>query len=258
MVALCPKRAAADPSAWSDSDRLGDLVYFGLFSGASFASIPKISHSLSEGGVAVTNDVKASPSGVGGYQMVWWPNDFIGIDVSFEFFGLPLTPRKAHFDSSPTYPLRMVPYDGGGTESGPTVRFGIPLYAFQPNIGAGLLFPTTAVSTEDPKSRLNTVAFDAGLVAHLVGGINVYVSRRFRLYAEYQFDDFFASVLPGNPLDLRGLIRHSAVLGFSFSPEGFRKAPKSDRKMTLVGPFIGPATLALIFPIVKAAMGGKQ
>ena len=254
IVLLSPKTATADPSPWSDSERTGDLVFFGVYGGVSFAEVGTLSHTLNSGGQAVIHHIKAPVSFAAGYQMAFWPYDFFGLDIATEFFGLPLTPKASYFESSPTYSLRTVPYEGVGAEWAPTLRFGIPLYFMQPNIGGGLVFPATFISTEDPKTRLREPGIDPGVAARATGGINVYVSKRFRLYAEYHFDYTLATVAPGNPLDVRGFLRHSVVLGFLSSPESYRKDPKAEKLTAILVPTAIPAVLYAIMACVKAAV----
>ena len=75
----------------------------------------------------------------------------------------------------------------------------------------------------------------------VVGAVTcLLVARDWRVFAEYHFDYRLATVSPGAPLEATDWMRHSAVLGFSVSPDGYKEAPEGDKIMDVVLPFVFP------------------
>src|SRR6516164_1368846 len=88
LAIALPSTAAAEPSHWSDSERAGDLLYFGTYGGVSFASVPRLAQKVKSGGIATAMDVRGPVSFATGYQMTFWPYEFVGFDMHLEVFGL--------------------------------------------------------------------------------------------------------------------------------------------------------------------------
>lgn len=259
-VALGSPARAGEPSPWSDSERLGELVYFGLYGGVSFASTGTLEHTSSENGsVSVLDNLVAPPSWTVAYDMAWWPYDFFGLDVAFEGFGLPYDAEQERFDrcvGSGCRLERTPAYDGFGMQVGPTVRGAVPLRYAQPNVGVGIVLPVTFLFTQDPVSRLDETAFDVGAALRLVGGISFFVARDWRLYADYHLDYRFAAVAPGTPLETGAWMRHSLVLGLAVSPDGYQESPSGDKVLDVVVPFALPLSGWLAAAIIKGASDG--
>jgi hypothetical protein len=235
---------AETPSPWSDSERLGDLVYFGAYGGVSFASVGELEHTSKEdGSIARVADLTAPVSFSVAYDLAWWPYDFFGLGSSFEVFGLPLQGDQDRFDSCVGDGCRqekLPSYEGFGMQVGPTVRGAVPLRYLQPNLGVGMMLPVTFLFTQDPVSRLNQTAWDVGAALRLLGGINFFVARDWRIFGEYHLDYRFATINPGAPLETTGWLRQSAVIGFSASPEDFKAEPSGDKTTDVVVPFVVP------------------
>ena len=258
LLAAAPSARAEQPSPWSDSERLGDLVYFGVSGGLSFASIGTLEHKSNEdGSISRLSNVSAPVSFDVAYDLAWWPYDFFGLGSNFEVFGLPYHADVNRFESCGGEGCRRErtpSYDGFGMQVGPTVRGAVPLRYLQPNLGVGLMLPVTWLFTQDPVSRLNQTAFDVGAALRVLGGINVFVARSWRIYAEYHLDYRFAAINPGAPLDAGGWLRQSVVLGFSAAPEGYKAAPSGDKATDVVVPFVFPTAGWLLAAIIKGVV----
>jgi hypothetical protein len=219
-----------------------------------------LKHNSSEdGSVSVLDNLAAPPSWTVAYDMVWWPYDFFGLDVAFEGFGLPYDAAQDRFDrcSGSGCRLERVPaYDGFGMQVGPTLRAALPLRYFQPNMGAGIVLPVSFLFTQDPVSRLDETAFDVGVALRLVSGLNVFVARDWRLYADYHLDYRFATIAPGTPLETSAWMRHSVVLGFAVSPDGYQESPSGDKVLDTVVPFVIPLAGWLAAAVAKGASDG--
>jgi hypothetical protein len=190
------------------------------------------------------------------YDLAWWPYDFFGLGGNFEVFGLPYSADVNRFDSCGGDGCRKEKtpdYGGFGLQVGPTVRGAVPLRYLQPNLGVGLMLPVTWLFTQDPVSRLDQTAFDVGAALRVLGGLNVFVARSWRIYAEYHLDYRFAAIDPGAPLDASGWLRHSLVVGFSAAPEGFKAEPEGDKTIDVVVPFVVPLAGWAVAAIAKGA-----
>jgi len=235
---------AEEPSPWSDSERLGDLVYFGVYGGPSFASVDTRTHHSAEDGTRSELDgLDASIGWTAGYNVAWWPYDFFGLDGSLEGFSLSYEPAGSRFDDCAGSDCRLEKtpsYDGFGLQVGPTVRGAIPLRYVQPNLGVGLMLPITFQLTQDPVSRLDETAVDVGAAMRFVGGLNVLAARDWRVYTEYHLDYRLVAVNPGAPLDDAGWLRHSIVLGFAVSPDSYKESPGDDKAFSIVMPLVLP------------------
>jgi len=250
-------RAVADPSRWSDAERPGDLVYFGAYGGVSFARATGVNQRSVDFGQAFgtysVSEIGGPPSPVGAYEVAFWPNDFFGLDGSWEMFGLSLCRPGGRFDSCTTctFYQKLPSYGGFGSEFGPTLHAAVPLRVIQPTIGAGLQLPATWQFTQDPVTRLDTVAFEVGGAIRASGGLNILVSRTFKLFAEYHFEYRFATINPEQPIENKNLMRHTIVLGFLHSPESYRSAPTSDKLQQIFLPFTVPAAGFLIAAVAR-------
>ena len=253
--------AYADPSRWSDSDRTSDLVYFGAYGGVSFARASggvnqkSIDTGQSVGTYGVSS-LGGPPSPTGAYEVAFWPNDFFGVDGTWEVFGLSLKRPDGRFDSCTAcqFHPKLPSYEGLGSEVGPTLHVGVPLSVIQPTIGIGLQLPISWQFTQDPVTRLDTTAFEVGGTVRASGGLNILISRSFKLFTEYHFEYRFATINAEEPIENRGLMRHVIVLGFLHSPESYRSMPASDRAAQILAPFGVPLAVSLLGAILRGAM----
>jgi hypothetical protein len=214
-----------------------------------------LTHTSTDAGTSSElQSLTARASWTAAYDLAWWPYDFFGLDTDFEAFGLPFHADQERFDRCAGTGCRLErtpDYDGFGMQVGPTVRGAIPLRYVQPNIGVGMQLPVTFLFTQDPVSRLNETAFDVGAAVRLVGGVNIFVARDWRLYADYHLDYRFAVINPGAPLEASAWMRQSIVLGFAGSPGGFQEEPSGDKIADGVIPFLFPTAGWLVAAIVK-------
>jgi hypothetical protein len=263
-VAAADVRAFADPSRWSDSERTGDLVYFGAYGGVSFA---RASGGVNQKSVDFGQDfgtysvsaLGGPPSPAGGYEVAFWPNDFVGLDGTWEVFGLSLSRPGGRFESCTTctFHQKLPSYEGLGSQIGPTLHAGVPLKFIQPTIGVGLQMPITWQFTQDPATRLDTTAFEVGGSLRASGGFNILISRTFKLFAEYHFEYRFATINPEEPIENKGLMRHVIVLGFLHSPESYRSMPGSDKAAQILAPFGIPLAVSVLGAVLRGAMHYK-
>jgi hypothetical protein len=248
-------------AAAGGEDRPVDRIYFAPYAGVSRLQLDAFSHELPTVR-AQEDDVLRGPGWAGGFELGYWPTDWLGISAAGEVFELPF--GRPRFDScSPECPGEgELSYHGVGMRLGPAVRFALPLRYFAPYIGAG-----PAVSFLFLNGEQAGVPF-AGAVGpvfglRIFGGFSIYLTRDVRLFVDYHAMPLGLSApltafdrdatmtdrrepdwAPAGAVTLKGLRSDYLVAGVAITPALFKKSP--DPASWVLIPLVGLAAAAVI------------
>jgi hypothetical protein len=232
-VAVAVASLAASSAVAEDDDptRLSDTFFYGVYGGAARSTAAHFSRSGADG---IGRDVEAPYGPVGwaaGFSLGVWPRDWVGVDFAFDAFDASL--GRIDFDRCPAPPCEGT-YGGTVLRIGPSLRLALPLRYVAPYVGAGPEAHVALFGGKDAQGE-----FAGGLTPQLgfrlFAGINFYLTRDVRLFADWQALHTSGSVAlhAGKKTDddSAGLIAFEDLspqvisLGFAYTPDDFRASP---------------------------------
>lgn len=161
MVFLWAMAVAAQP-AWAKMDgRLQDRFFFALYGGTSISSAGQIG--LTDADTAIMAQKQSSIGPLVGLEVSFWPCDYAAIAISGQVF---------------TVPPPAAEYTALTSDLGIELLAALPLRYVQPYAGIWGGLRTSWVARQSSSVILNV---------RPVAGLNFYVNRNLRLFAQWQY-----------------------------------------------------------------------
>lgn len=211
--------------------RVEDQIFLHLHGGTA----------LADAHITYTNAPAVDSSGTGGWNaglgIRFDPNDYIGLDSSIDLLGW----------NAGT--VMGTSYTGGGIWIGPSLRLSIPLRYIKPYAGIGGVGFIDQASASNPMTGESDSRMRLGFTASYIAGVDVYLRRDFRVFAEYRSMNRADEIDPD--FDMASDVRTQALsFGLLYSPKSLRQSTPNRKFGVVGGSILGAAALAATYLLI--------